>query len=544
MELTKEQQSIVDSILSGDSDVYAIRGYAGTGKTVTVSHLVRNYLTDRPSNAVAVLAPTAAALSVVENKLTNMAKDIYFRTIASVTSRPVESVQLPGDMPSIRLDGPGAWKLGKILKAQKIDSSNLLKVTNKRDYTSVFVDLNNPKEVLSNAVDRSDVIVSLNDDELTRRYQARYPDRPDRKNKVMSGVEHVLVTPEECAERISGLVRKSRFTGLSAVIVDEYSMVNEQTSSLLSQAIELVNSNVYSETYTDLIVCGDPGQLPPVDGEPNMLLSIGDDSHTFTLDTILRSGDEVATLAQSIRSGAPLSNLAYINDNIIKLSGETPEQVVSMYPDLFKQSGAVVTFRNKTVDAFNTAVRAIKGKSGSLKQDDVLVCTANTYGGKESSFRNGELLTIVGTGHTDVPEFAEDMSIIDKLSNLGGDSSNEYAALNMFLTDGSLAYCVVENRMGDRKVLMTWTASSRVDKSTRNLHEKIVNNEPSINVSIVPTRFAYSITVHKSQGSEWDNVIYYVTRSDMKMQGSSSQLSYTAVTRAKNNITVLYDPTL
>lgn len=47
---------------------------------------------------------------------------------------------------------------------------------------------------------------------------------------------------------------------------------------------------------------------------------------------------------------------------------------------------------------------------------------------------------------------------------------------------------------------------------------------------------AYAVTIHKSQGSETDNLVIVI---DGNEEFLSKELIYTAVTRAKKNITVL-----
>ena len=58
-------------------------------------------------------------------------------------------------------------------------------------------------------------------------------------------------------------------------------------------------------------------------------------------------------------------------------------------------------------------------------------------------------------------------------------------------------------------------------------------------VPFVRMNLGYAMTVHKSQGSEWDNVVYYLTSKD-EWIAKKPNLSYTALTRAKKNIEVFF----
>ena len=58
--------------------------------------------------------------------------------------------------------------------------------------------------------------------------------------------------------------------------------------------------------------------------------------------------------------------------------------------------------------------------------------------------------------------------------------------------------------------------------------------------SIENLRLAYAITIHKSQGSEYDTIITAYGTGDYIML--QRNLLYTAVTRAKNKIVMIADP--
>ena len=49
--------------------------------------------------------------------------------------------------------------------------------------------------------------------------------------------------------------------------------------------------------------------------------------------------------------------------------------------------------------------------------------------------------------------------------------------------------------------------------------------------------FAYAITVHKSQGSEWDNVLFYDENVSYFLE--QKRFRYTAVTRSSNKLTIV-----
>src|SRR5699024_9592667 len=73
----------------------------------------------------------------------------------------------------------------------------------------------------------------------------------------------------------------------------------------------------------------------------------------------------------------------------------------------------------------------------------------------------------------------------------------------------------------------------------RDVFENLLNKNGDMACPLIWVKFAHALTVHKSQGSEWNNVVYVVQASDMKIN-SGTNLPYTAITRAKNNIDIVY----
>lgn len=52
--------------------------------------------------------------------------------------------------------------------------------------------------------------------------------------------------------------------------------------------------------------------------------------------------------------------------------------------------------------------------------------------------------------------------------------------------------------------------------------------------------FAYAITCHKSQGSEYDNVVIYRERNQHQTELEFQRWLYTAITRGKETVTLLH----
>lgn len=527
-ELTQAQKNARDAIVRGDSaTAYSLMGYAGTGKTVTASETIRGLNQDNDSGAVVVLAPTAAALAVIENKLEGMSHDLFFRTVASVVQTPVDVLKTPDGMPDFDLTPEGLESLGALLKRLKINSAGLVKAVDRRSFASFNVNIDDAVSELRN----SNTYINVDTDALGQRVFERLKNKKLSQFSVMKDTRYV--EPSEASARLFGRLKGTKFDSITAVVVDEYSMVNEEVSVLLKTAVtEYLGAK--------FVVVGDPGQLEPVEGEVNSLITGQDTSaQSFELTEILRSNDSVAELASMVRKGVSMNNLSALN-LVTRADGLSIEDAIRDNYDTFLNAGTVVTFKNKNVNKFNEILRDMHGIHGNLSVGDRLVCTQNVYGAgdKNGSFRNGELLevTAVGDGCSAI---ASDIKKLEAKAQSAPATSEIHTILGHVYA-GHLIGAQVTNKMGDVKTLFTWSHTATVSRNKRELHEKILNEGDDVASPAVPTSFAYALTVHKAQGSEWENVVYYATKRDLAIQ-KTTNAPYTAVTRAKSKIDIIYD---
>ena len=80
MVLTKQQQGVLDSIkvfLNSEVSVFILKGYAGTGKTTMISHIIEEVA--KMDIAPVLMAPTGRAARVLESKTKHGASTIHRR---------------------------------------------------------------------------------------------------------------------------------------------------------------------------------------------------------------------------------------------------------------------------------------------------------------------------------------------------------------------------------------------------------------------------------------------------------------------------------
>ena len=263
------------------------------------------------------------------------------------------------------------------------------------------------------------------------------------------------------------------FIPYKIVVVDECSMVPKD---LLQR---LIKYNVH------IICLGDPGQLPPINkNEDNHLL---DHPHIF-LDEIMRqeAESEIINLTMDIRAGKPLTH--YQGKEVQVLNKNELTTGMLLWAD------QIICAKNETRIALNNQMRDLLGRSGDPQDGDKVICLKNNwdiYSVNDNPLVNGTIGYLKDSFSTyiNLPKQITSDGQSKKLdiltANFISDTNEDYGMLNM-----------------DKKLILTgepgldWKTSYKMGRNWR-FQDKI------------PEQFTYgyAITCHKSQGSEWDNVL-------------------------------------
>ena len=322
-------------------------------------------------------------------------------------------------------------------------------------------------------------------------------------NKNVATLHRLLY--EHIPRPAGGFFRKPKpFIDYDVIVVDEVSMAPKSLMELLFK------HQVY------VICLGDPFQLPPIDkDEDNHLL---DDPHIF-LDEIMRQEEdsEIIQLTMKIRNQEPID---YFNGNEVK---------IIPYSDLntgvLQWGDQILTATNAKRQAINNQMRALQGRTGEPVDGDKIICLRNYW---EDSSLNGDAL-INGTigilqnsfqTWREIPKFVQ--SDIRKFDVLVGD---------LIIPETNDVYQMTEM---DRQMIITgkkccdWRLSYKLGKLRPKYGE------------IVPKEFtyAYAITTHKSQGSEWPKVVVLEEKFPFDKTEHARWL-YTACTRSSEKLVLV-----
>lgn len=269
--------------------------------------------------------------------------------------------------------------------------------------------------------------------------------------------------------------RQSPLAKAALIIIDECSMVDEQLGK------DLMSFG------TPILVLGDPGQLPPVSGggffteqEPDYLLS---EIHRQAKD------NPIIHLAMDVREGREIMRGDYGAAQVISKSEVTQSLVLD--------ADQVLVGTNRTRRRYNQRLRELKGFTADYPQSgDKLVCLRND---PAKGLLNGSLWQVMSSSRETVKPGINLMIRPE-------DDDMDHGAAKIKLLKAAFE---------DVETEIPWTTRKRYDEFD----------------------FGYALTVHKAQGSQWNNVVLF--DESYAFRDSRERWLYTAITRAAETLTIV-----
>lgn len=269
--------------------------------------------------------------------------------------------------------------------------------------------------------------------------------------------------------------RQSPVSKAALIVVDECSMVDEELGrDLLSFG-------------TPVLVLGDPGQLPPISGggyftehEPDYLLT---EIHRQARD------NPIIDIAMQVREGRELAYGDYGTTQIISKN--------DVNQDLVLDADQVLVGTNKTRKRYNQRLRILKGFDKPHPQSgDKLVCLRND---PSKGLLNGSLWQVM-TSSKETTKPGINLLLRPEEDDMGR---------------GSAKVRLLKAVFEDSDTEIPWSTKKRFDDFD----------------------FGYALTVHKAQGSQWNNVVLF--DESWAFRDTSDRWLYTAITRAVENLTIV-----
>jgi exodeoxyribonuclease V alpha subunit len=319
------------------------------------------------------------------------------------------------------------------------------------------------------------------------------------------------------------------------VLCDEYSMINHELNRNLIDALPRGGR---------LVMFGDVSQLSPIEPYPlknpdsPFVQHMNAPDRSFVLEQVFRQekGSDVLLAATAIRAG----RIPRKGENFrIVMTSEPVKKLRALLEELpFKfnelENQIITPVKNKWIGtrALNTMLRNIYNPSGLnsfklarytwddksqviIAEGDKVVCTENTYDLRNYSDRYEEFDEKgLGLPWTFIP-------VPDTKWMLNGETG-----IVMHIHPDT----AVEVDFGDRVVEIPHEYEEYSER-----HKRFFMQTPQRALDL-----AYALTTHKAQGSEYDNVVYIVSKTVSFML--SRENMYTAVTRARKSACVVTDP--
>ena len=246
-------------------------------------------------------------------------------------------------------------------------------------------------------------------------------------------------------------------------------------------------------TGIKVLATGDPGQLPPVGGEPGYLTS----GIIYHLTELMRQAENspIVYLANRARLGIPIETGMYGNDVLVIFDDELDNDIIA-------KSNVVLCGKNITREHINQVVRnQILGITTDYPLfGERVICRKNNWEREVDGIHLVNGLTGTVISPPDIGRFSGTTMMIDFLPDL----------LDKPFLNTEINYKYINASHQEKEALKT-------------------------NPYLEGERFeyAYGSTVHLSQGSEYDSGTYIeeFLRSDIQ-----NALNYTAITRFKRQM--------
>lgn len=292
-------------------------------------------------------------------------------------------------------------------------------------------------------------------------------------------------------------------SGLKVIVVDEVSMLPIEMWNLL------LKHGIY------VIAAGDPGQLPPVDkNSDNHVL---DKPHIF-LDEIMRQAQdsEIIRLSMWIREGKPISNFPCSNKQVMILK---PNEVVT---GTYLWADQIICSTNNKRIEINNIVRKLNDFSPLPQIGDKIISLHNHW---DYMSKKGEWALTNGS-----------IGIIKDFS------LQEVWLPRYIKTDSPVTYMTtdIELEDGDGFIQIPIDYNDLVSGQPSLTPKQIYQTNKNKYTPDAPFSFtyAYAITGHKSQGSEWNKVLMFEESFPYNKEEHKKAL-YTEVTRAQDKLVVV-----
>jgi exodeoxyribonuclease-5 len=292
------------------------------------------------------------------------------------------------------------------------------------------------------------------------------------------------------------------------VIIDEASMLNKDIFNDIL--------NICKETKLSVLLVGDPFQLPPIIGTGEERFSALNEpcKYKVALTEVVRQALDNPIIHASI--GVRKSDLAAT----LAVSSLPRIQIGAFLDEakrVIQSNGVVIAHKNQTRQSLNGQIRNHLGRQdGFLHIGEPLLVMYNNY--MIDRF-NGEVVTF--NGWEEKPSFS--VEVHDRFTEKSKDMSFGVASV-----EGHSVSLSPEEVFAVGEDMSFKLVTGYFYRNKDNFTTKVKTH---LNANL-----GYCLTCHKSQGSEWGEVIVVIEPSSRYLSYEGRRWLYTALTRAKEKV--------
>ena len=377
-------------------------------------------------------------------------------------------------------------------------------------------------EIFSNNTVINDVWVLTPTGKATSNIIAKCTEIANLNNKCIDS-KLIIGTMASIICKIKYIPSFSKKLGSITLYIDEAGMIGCYQFSKFLETIKDSNIDIKK-----IVLFGDTNQLPPVrdkcktsilqeyiDLMNTDLYSIIKEQFTNVpnlskLDEIVRSNDkEICQMFKDITVGnTKLLRKLVKEDNVVKCMSKY--KFKSLEKDIYKQDLIILTLKNDTVNKLNKTFQSIH--HGGIRKNECYKAYRSIWEFRENTYLPGDKVMNL-----------KNIKLETGIHNSGN-------SITELLSNGEIGK-VIEVDLDDK--------NNKIVKVEYDSLKNISTYEHYNNL-----RHAYALTVHKSQGGEAETVVFVDSYSSDRRDndiswGSSRELIYTALTRAKKNIIIV-----
>jgi exodeoxyribonuclease-5 len=327
---------------------------------------------------------------------------------------------------------------------------------------------------------------------------------------------------------------------LPLIVIDEASMVGEDLWDDIYDACCVIKHNI--------LVVGDPFQLPPVEKqrgddlierrEFNLLSSHFEHTQRVLLTEVMRQALESPIIRASM-----MVRRGQTTEAVFELPRIRVGDLVTKSAEIVAQRGVVICHKNDTRNKMNVAVRRhLQLPDGEIVRGEPLLILQNNY--RTNRF-NGETMVFdhwqeePGASHV-INDWIRKQKVESRFGVAVCDYDPDSDQSIKTVLAVSQVFGLLENvhKVPIHKTARVLFGGDGLVDGVDLASLTATQREALLGFPMMHTNFGYVSTAHKAQGSEWDHVMVVVEPTVRLRKTEGLRWLYTALTRAKTNVTV------